>query len=775
MNIQKAAVIGAGVMGSGIAAQIANAGVPVVLLDIVPKGANDRSAVAKGAIEKALKTDPAPFMHKNNARLVTAGNLEDDLGQLKDCDWICEVVIERLDIKHDVFRKIEANRKPGSIVTSNTSTIPLAKLAEGMPENFQRDFAITHFFNPPRYMRLLEIVAGPKSRPEAIAALAQFADKRLGKTVIHCKDTPGFVANRIGTMWIQAALNAAMDHGLTVEEADLVAGRPMGFPKTGIFGLLDLVGIDLMPHVGKSMRAHLPASDPVVAEFREGSAALIEKMIAEGYTGRKGKGGFYRINKEAGRVKESKNLKTGAYAASVKAELESVSPGGKNLQKLVGHPDRGGKFAWDMLAKTLSYAAALVPEIADTIADVDDGMRYGYAWKWGPFELLDKIGPKWFADRLRAEKRPVPALLDKVGAGTFYKVENGKLLQFTPAGAYAEVKRPDGVLLLSDLKRRAKPLFKNGSASLWDLGDGVACFEVHTKMNALDADVTALLEKSIDHVGKSMKAMVIYNEGDNFSVGANIGLALFAANVGVWPMIEGMIEQGQKAMKKLKYASFPTVAAPSGMALGGGCEILLHSSAVQAHAETYTGLVEVGVGVLPGWGGCKEMVTRWSTNKKMPRGPMPGVAKAFELISTAQVAKSAQEAKDMMILRETDGVTMNRDRLLYDAKRKALALAEAGYKPPQPVELRLPGPIGKAALDMAVDGFRRIGKATPHDVTVSAAVATVLTGGKTDVVDLVNEDKLYKLELEGFMSLLKTPATLARIEHMLGTGKPLRN
>ncbi|MCW5774697.1 MAG: 3-hydroxyacyl-CoA dehydrogenase, partial [Rhodospirillaceae bacterium] len=589
MDIKKAAVIGAGVMGSGIAAHIANAGVPVMLLDIVPKGANDRSAVAKGAIERMLKTDPAPFMGRDAAKLVTPGNLEDDLGALKDCDWIVEAVIEKIEIKHDVFRKIDAHRKPGAVVSSNTSTIPLAKLVEGLPDSFQQDFMITHFFNPPRYMRLLEIVGGPKTRKEAVAAMETFADVRLGKGVIHAKDTPGFVANRIGTMWIQAALNAAIDHGLTVEEADAVAGRPMGFPKTGIFGLLDLVGIDLMPHVGASMRAHLPKTDPLATEFREGSAKFIEKMIAEGYTGRKGKGGFYRMNKSGKeRVKESIDLKTGAYAPSQRAQLESVSAGGKNLQILLSHEDRGGKFAWDMLAKTLSYAAALVPEIADDILSVDQGMKLGYAWKWGPFELLDRIGPKWFAQRLKAAGMAVPAIVDKVGDGTFYRVESGVLQQFTPAGTYADVKRPDGVLLLADIKRKSKPIIRNGSASLWDIGDGVACFEVHTKMNAIDNDVAVLLAKSLDHVGKTMKALVLYNEGDNFSVGANIGLALFAANVGVWPMIEGLIEEGQKTYKRMKYSPFPVVAAPSGMALGGGCEMLLHSSAVQAHAETYT-------------------------------------------------------------------------------------------------------------------------------------------------------------------------------------------
>lgn len=781
MNIEKAAVIGSGVMGSGIAAHLANAGVPVTLLDIVPEGANNRNTLAEGAIAKMLKTDPAPLMHKRNAKLITPGNIEDDLDKLGEADWIVEVVIERLDIKHQTFEKIEANRKAGSIVTSNTSTIPLAKLMEGMPDSLQQDFAITHFFNPPRYLRLLEIVAGEKTRPEVVATLQEFCDTRLGKGVVMAKDTPGFIANRIGTLWMQAAVNATVDHGMTVEEADLVGGRPMGVPKTGIFGLIDLVGVDLMPHIAASMKSALPAHDLYVREYRE--SPLVQKMIDEGYTGRKGKGGFYRMNKEGGkRVKESIDLSTGEYSPSRRASLESVSAAGRDLRALVEfddqYSDRGGAWAWDVLSKTLSYSAELVPEIADTIVDVDDGMTLGYAWKWGPFELLDKIGPKYVADRLRDEGRDVPALLDKVGDGTFYRVEDGQLQYFGTDGAYHDVVRPEGVLLLEDIKRKSEPVAKNGSASLWDIGDGVACFEIHTKMNALDPDVVALLEKSIGIVEKDsdngFRAMVVYNEGSNFSVGANIGLALFAANVGVWPMIETMIEGGQNAYKKLKFAPFPTVAAPAQMALGGGCEILLHSSAIQAHAETYTGLVEVGVGVLPGWGGCKEMLLRWKNNPKHPHGPMPAVAKVFEYVSTAQVAKSAQEAKEMLILREGDGITMNRDRLLYDAKQKALSMVD-GYQPPEAQEIRLPGAGGRAALDLAVDGFHNQGLATDHDVVVSGEVANVLTGGSADLTEELSEDDILKLEREGFVKLLKTPATLARIEHMLTTGKPLRN
>ena len=773
MEIKKVAVIGSGVMGSGIAAQVANAGVPVVLMDIVPEGAESRNALAEGAVARLLKQDPAPFMHARNAKLVEPANLEDDLEKLGDCDWIVEAVLEDPTVKNTVYKKINSSKKPGAAVTSNTSTIPLDRLLTGMDDEFAARFFITHFFNPPRYLRLLEIVSGPQTDSEAVAAVRGFCDVALGKTVIACNDTPGFIANRIGGYWIQTAINGAMDLGLTVEEADAVGGRPMGVPKTGIFGLMDLVGIDLMPQVAASMMASLTADDPYVRDFREHD--LVRRMIETGHTGRKGKGGFYRLNREGGgRVKESIDLATGDYAPSRRSELESARAGARDLRALAEHPDRGGQWAWRVLSNVIGYSAALVPEIADSVADVDAAMRLGYAWKRGPFELADRLGPAYVAGRLRNEGRDVPALLDQIGDGTFYKVAGGRLQVFGADGVYRPVRRPEGVLLLEDIKRATEPVESNASASLWDIGDGVACFEVHTRMNALDPDVVTLLQKSLKLVKKEFKALVLYNEGTNFSVGANLGLALFAANVGVWPMIEGMLENGQKAMKAMKYAAFPVVAAPSGMALGGGCELLLHAAAVQAHAETYAGLVEAGVGVLPGWGGCKEMLARHTLDEARPNGPLPPVAKAFEQISMAAVAKSAQEARDMHILREGDGITMNRDRLLYEAKMKALSLSD-GYEKPEPVDLNLPGANGKAALDLAVEGFALQGLALPHDRVVASEIATVLTGGDTDVTETVSEDRLFALERNSFMTLLKTEPTLARIEHMLDTGKPLRN
>ncbi len=776
--IRKVAVLGSGVMGGGIAAQVANAGVEVVLLDIVPKGATNRNQVAEAAIARLLKASPAAFMHPRNARLVTPGNLEDHLPLLAECDWIVEVVLEDLAIKRAIYEKVEQHRKAGSIVSSNTSTIPLRDLVAGLPERFQRDFCITHFFNPPRYMRLLEVVRGPKTRTDAVETLEEFCDVRLGKGVVHAKDTPGFIANRIGGMWMQAAVNAAMDLGLTVEEADAIMGRPFGFPKTGVFALFDLVGIDLMPHVAASMRRTLPPDDLYIRNLRE--PELIKKMIAEGLTGRKGKGGFFRLTKtpDGGRAKEAIDLKTGQYRKSEEPQLESIREGKRNLAALLAHADRGGEFARRVMALTLAYAAALVPEISDDIVGVDEAMRLGYAWKWGPFELIDRIGVDTVIAGLEAAKIPVPPLLKTAKGRTFYRVTDGALEHLGADGAYRRVERRPGVLLLADIKRKSKPLAKNGSASLWDIGDGVLCFEVHTKMNALDGDVVDLLAKSLDTVKRTAKALVIYNEGTNFSVGANIGLGLFAANLALWPMIEELETKGQTVLKTMKYAPFPVVAAPAGMALGGGCEIVLHSAAVQAHAESYIGLVETGVGLVPGWGGCKELLYRHAlanaSSLKGARGPMPPVAASFETIALAKVSKSAAEAQDLLLLRPADGITMNRDRLLADAKAKALALVK-DYQPPKPQPISLPGPTGAAALGLALGDFHLQGKATDYDMVVSTKLARVLTGGDTDMLDETTEDKLLALEREAFLSLIRDPRTLARIEHMLETGKPLRN
>ncbi|MCP3733720.1 3-hydroxyacyl-CoA dehydrogenase NAD-binding domain-containing protein [Sphingomonas sp. RP10(2022)] len=768
--IKKVCVIGAGVMGAGIAAQVANAGIPVLLLDIVPREGDDRDAVAKGAVAKMLKTDPAPFMSKGAAKLVETGNIDDHLGRVAECDWIVEAIVERLDIKQALYAKLEALKRPGTAVSSNTSTIPLGHLVEGRSDQFKADFLITHFFNPPRYMRLIEIVRGAHTDAAVAERVEDFVDRFMGKRIVRAKDTPGFIANRIGTYWLAVAINAAMDQGLTVEEADQIGGRPMGVPKTGIFGLVDLVGVDLMPLLSKSLSSTLPQGDPYFDTVRP--MPLVDRMIAEGFTGRKGKGGFYRFDK-ATRTKLALDLATGDYREGIKpAALPPKAE--KDLAALIAVPGKVGDYAWEILGKTLAYAAMLVGEAADDVVAIDDAMKLGYNWKFGPFELIDKIGAATFAARLRDEGRSVPAILDTAGDRPFYRVVDGKRQFLTLAGEYLDVVRGEGVVLLEDIKLGAEPIVSNASAALWDIGDGVVALEFTTKMNALDGEIMGLIQQAIPLVQDRFKALVIYNEGSNFSAGANLGMAMFAVAAGMWGEIEKLIAGGQQALKALKYAPFPVVSAPAGMALGGGCEVLLHSDAVQAHAESYIGLVECGVGLLPGWGGNGEMLDRMAKAPMMPRGPMPAVAKAFETISTAQVSKSAALAKEMMFLRPTDGITMNRDRLLADAKAKALSLVD-GYVAPEKPTFRLPGESGRVGIAGVVDGFRKRGIATEYDEVVSGRLATVLTGGEADLVDIVQEDDLLTLEREAFIDAVKDPRTQARVQQMLTTGKPLRN
>jgi 3-hydroxyacyl-CoA dehydrogenase len=771
--IRKVAVIGSGVMGSGIAAQVANAGMPVLLLDIVGKDANDRSSIARGAVEKLLKTEPAPLMSPRNAALITVGNIDDDLGQLADCDWIVEVVLERLDVKQSLYRKIDAVRRPGTPISSNTSTIPLASLIEGLPDTFATDFFITHFFNPPRYMRLLEVVTGPKTDKTIVEKVSTFCDVALGKSIVVCNDSPGFIANRLGVYWMQSAVIEAIDDKLSIEEADAVMGRPFGIPKTGVFGLLDLVGLDLMPHINASLGGLLPKTDAFHTTARE--IPLIGKMIADGYTGRKGKGGFYRIDKTGGKKeKQAIDLATGHYAKAEGAESTDLKGAEKNLRGLMSADTKVGRYAWRVMSRVMAYAAGLLPEAAGEVTAIDEAMRLGYNWKQGPFELIDKVGAAWLTKRLQDEGVAVPAFLKAVGDNTFYRVENGRRQYFGLDGAYHDIVRPPGVILLEDIKLTSKPLLKNASAALWDIGDGVVCLEFTSKSNSMDEQIMDLLQKTIKLVKESQKALVIYNEGGNFSVGANLGLALFAANIAAWTEIEKLIFAGQSTYQMLKYAPFPVVSAPAGMALGGGCEILLHSDAVQAHAELYAGLVECGVGLIPGWGGCKEMLVRWKSAPKMPHGPMPAPAKVFEMVSTATVSKSAAMAKDMLILRKDDGITMNRYRLLADAKAKALALAE-NYAPPEPATISLPGAAGRVGMEMAANGFHKRGIATKHDLVVAKGLAQILSGGGADPIDVLSEGDILALERSSFMSLIKTPGTLARIEHTLETGKPLRN
>lgn len=772
MDIQKVAVIGSGVMGASIAAHITNAGIPVYLLDIVPEGASNRNSIAETAVKKLLDSDPAAFMDKNNARLVTTGNIEDHLNWLADADWVIEAVVENPQIKQSLYQKLEGICKPDCLISSNTSTLPLALLGNGMPDSFKRRFMITHFFNPPRYMRLLELVSSPATDSGLKEAVSRFADIKLGKNCVTCKDTPGFIGNRIGIYWLLCGMLDAIEHGITVEQADAVMSAPFGIPKTGIFGLLDLVGLDLIPPILIGMKLALPPNDA----FHEVNRMpdLVQKMITDGYTGRKGKGGFYRLNKtKAGRVKESINLVNGDYATSEKADLSVLKEAQKaGLQTLLSNPDPVAQFAWRVLSKTLGYAANLIPEISDDITGIDAAMKDGYSWKFGPFELLDKIGVPWFVEKLKSENRPIPALLDN--NSRLYSTSSGRLEFADPKGHYHPIQRAEGILLLPDIKQQRPALLENASSSLWDIGDGVACLEFHSKMNTLDMDSMSMINQSIEKVGKEFKALVVHNDAENFSAGANLGLLMKAIHDSDWPAVGQLIKQGQQTYQNLKYAPFPVVGAPSGLALGGGCEILLHCDAIQAHAELYMGLVEVGVGLIPGWGGCKEYLGRCFKLPKRPGGPIPPVIKAFQTIGLASVSKSAFDARELLYIRPSDGITMNKDRLLADAKTKALALAE-NYTPPQPYQYPLPGLTAKVLMDMGIKAFRLLGKATEYDAVVSGQLAHVLSGGDCDMTEPLTEDDILALELEAFIALVKQPGTLARLDHMLKTGKPLRN
>ena len=775
--IERVAVIGSGVMGGGIAAQLANAGASVLLLDVAAKEGPDRSAVARGAVERLSKSRPPAFMHRRAVRQIDVGNIDDDLARAGEADWIVEAVVERLDVKRDLYARLDAVRRPGAIVSSNTSTIPLARLVEGASDGLQRNFAITHFFNPPRYMRLLEIVRGPRTRPELVERLREFADRRLGKGVVECKDTPGFIANRIGVYWLQCAVIEAMRAGLSVEQADAALGPAVGIPKTGVFGLVDLVGLDLMPHVVASMDALLPPDDALrsYVEMPE----LIRRMIAGGYTGRKGKGGFYRLRREGSeRTKESIDLATGEYRRSERARLacvDAAKSGGPRA--LLEHDSAEGRYAWRVLSSVIAYSAALVPEISDDIADVDAAMRLGYNWQAGPFEMADRLGAGRLAERLRSEGRTVPPMLEAAREGGFYRRTDGGTQRMNAAGGYAPVRPPKGAMRLGDARRGGERVIGNDSASLWDVGRDVACLEFHTTMNTLDASVMELIGEALALVPDRFAGLVVHNDAEHFCAGVNLREAVAAFHAGAWDRLAAAADLGQSTFKAIKYAPFPVVGAPAGMTLGGGCEILLHCDAIVAHAETYAGLVEAGVGLIPAWGGCKELLARFSRPGPvgpMPGGPMPPVSRAFEMVGLAKVSQSAAEARELGILRRGDAIVMNRDRVLAEAIDKVHALS-GDYVPPEPPVFRLPGRSGKAALALGVGDLVRAGKATPHDVVVADALARVLTGGDADLTDEVTEDDLLALEREAALSLLRTEGTRARIRHMLENGRPLRN
>jgi 3-hydroxyacyl-CoA dehydrogenase len=775
--IKKVAVIGSGVMGAGIAAHCANAGCEVLLLDIVPDGSSDRNAISKNAINKMQKSNPEMLMLKENSKLISSGNIEDHLYKLETYDWVIEVIIENLEIKRKLYKDIAENIGDETILSSNTSTIPRSELISDMSPSLSSRFLITHFFNPPRYLPLLEVVSGPEVDKEILNRFCTFADLDLGKRVTMCNDSPGFIGNRLGIYFIQRAYKATIEHGLSVEQADAMLGRPIGLPKTAVFSLMDLVGIDLIPHVTGSLISHLQKTDPF-HEIAGAGKETVASMIEEGYTGRKGKGGFYRLNKESGKkVKEARNLISGEYnTAERRAGYPSAKMGKRGLSAIMDCDDKGSDFVTDVLLDTLSYAAYIVPEVSDDIYAIDGAMKVGYNWKNGPFEMMDSIGIKSMVQRLQESNRNVPPFLSlALEKGSFYNIEDREITRLSPDGEMVIVDRSEEILTVADLRRRGKPLKRNSSASIWDMGDDVLLVEYHTKMNAMDPMNMEMLLNAVDMAeNEDWKGVVIGNDAPNFCAGANLGLALFAANLAAWKELDDFIGLGQDTYQTLKYSEVPIVAASSGLCLGGGAEVLMHCDAVQAHSESYVGLVEVGVGIIPAWGGCKEYLGRLKEFGLVPNGPMGAVMKAFEVIGTAQVAKSAEQARTMGFLSPNDRVTMNRDRLLADAKKLLIEISN-DYIPPEPRTYSLPGISGKVALQLAVNDLALSGKVTPHDVIVTNALADILSGGNTDVTDLLNEDDILAMEKETIVRLAKNTDTLDRMQHMLETGKPLRN
>ncbi len=808
-NIKTVTVIGAGAMGGGIAAHLANAGVKVHLLNIAEKGINGK-VIAHNRIQEMKKalltTDPlnAGFMDPDNADLITPGSQEDDLEKaVGESDWVIEVIIENLRIKRDLFEKIDRFKKPDTIVTSNTSTIPLHDLTEGRSDDFTKNFAITHFFNPPRIMRLLELVKSEKTDPEVTQTLRDFCDVRLGKTVIDCNDRPGFIANRIGSYFMFRAISEAMAQGIPAEDVDAVLGKPLNLCKDGVFKIIDQVGLGLTPHVAKSLLDNLPPDDAFCQIDSGPAMKLINGMVADGRTGYKSPlGGFYRMlrNEDGSKIKQVIDLQTGDYHAVSKKPLEAVSAGKDGPRAVLEGKDKLSAFAWTVMRDTLLYAATLVPEISDDISAIDAAMREGYNWKQGPFQLMDRIGVDWFAERLQDEGLDLPPALTLANGHPFYLQSGGKTghLAFDFDIGAAHYKKPDeqpGILNLADIKNSRKPVLKNASASVWDIGDGVLCFEFRSKMNSLDPSIMLGLNETIKLIngsGGRYKALVIYNDEKNFSAGANLGIlsagfqlaqnkvlkALHLSGLierGLYKVAENLVYEGQAVYKALREAPFPVVGAPSGTALGGGCEILLHCDAVQANAETYMALVESGVGVIPGWGGNARMLERFHDAAGIKRGPFPPLRQTFMALMKPQdsLSASAQDARKKLWLRSGDGITMNRDRLLADAKSRALSMVH-GYKPPAPVMFRLPGVNGLTAIRSAVNDLYATGQVTYHDVVVADALASTLTGGNTHIGKALSDADLAQLERENFISLLKTPETRARINFMLSTGKPLR-
>ena len=807
-KLKKAGVIGAGVMGATIAAHLANVGIETVLLDIVlPELTEDdkkkgltteskafRNKLAQNGVKTALKSKPASFYVPENAKLITIGNLEDNLEWLSGVDLIIEVVVELLKIKKSVFEKIETVLTPGTIITSNTSGISAAAMCEGRSEEFRKHFAITHFFNPPRYMKLLEIVPGPDTLPDVVEFLGEACEKIVGKGIVYAKDTPNFVANRIGTYSMLHGIQTMLDLGLTVEAVDKLTGPVIGHPKSASFRTADLVGLDTLVHVADNVYEGAP-DDEKREMFK--APEFIQKMLEKNLLGEKTKQGFYKKAKdsEGKKVILSLDYKTLEHTPQEKVKFASLeaakntSGGGGKIKAIYYADDLAGQFTFRTLSETLIYSANRIPEIADDIVNVDNAMKWGFAWKMGPFEVWDAIGVKKSVNKMKEAGYEIPAsVLEMLDSGkeSFYKKEASVTYYYDFASKdYKEVPVKPGIVLLPSLKDMEKTVAGNTGATLIDIGDGVACLEFHAKMNAIGEDIIRMAAQTADIISKDFEGLVIANHADNFSVGANLAMVLFTAQEEEWDDLDWSVKTLQDSLMRLKYLDKPVVAAPAGMALGGGCEVCLASDRVRYAAETYMGLVETGVGVIPAGGGTKELLLRNTDHLfEVQRGGiypkqiefMPFVARAFETIAMAKVSTSGPEAVKLGYLKDTDKMTVNRDYLIQDAKNTVLAMNIEGYTPSRPRDdIRVAGENTFAMIKLALWSMHEQGYITEHDVTVATKVGYVLCGGNVLENTKVSEQYLLDLEREAFLSLCGDPKTQARMQHTLTTGKPLRN
>lgn len=767
MSINKVAVIGAGTMGSGIAGQVANAGIEVWLLDLPTE--DNPNALAERGLERLRDPDQPGLTSKDAEQFIHLGNTRDDFEQLADCDWVAEAVVERLDIKKDLYQRLEATCHQQAIITSNTSTIPIRLLVEGMPIEFRRRFAITHFFNPVRFMRLLELVRGEDTDTGVIEQLAEFCEQQLGKGVVPCLDTPGFLGNRVGVFAIQCALQAAFESGLTPLEADAIFGRPMGIPKTGVFGLYDLIGIDLMSDVVQSLVNILPASDLFHAEAAK--IPLMTQMIAAGQTGNKQGQGFYRDG-ESGR--EVLNLETAAYQDAPRLLLPLAEKAEQQgVKHLLEDSDRYGQYAWRVLSRTLSYAAALIPEVGDDPVGIDDAMKLGYNWIKGPFELIDEIGVDHFINRLEADGLAVPGFLAEARGSSFYRVENHQLQARRHGGRWQAIERPDGVIRFSEKRQTLTPRNRCDVASWYDL-DGIALVEFHSKANALDADSMAILDDALTRVeADSMRGLIVHNDAQHFSCGVNLQAVREFFRRDDMDGLDRFLANFQQTVQRMETATFPVVAAPVGLSIGGGFEVVLHAKQVICHANSVTGLVESLVGVVPGGGGCKETLYRWIELLKCGDDITEACWKAFMNLGYGKTATSPILARKQAMLRNHDRFMINRDRILGEAIK---AIDDpSGQVPFNRPDLALPGRPLFEEMVKWLEQSRDKGIFMPHDVNVGTEMARIVTGGDVDPGTLWSEQDFYDAERRSFLTLVATDATRERINSMLDAGAPVRN